>query len=193
LTLYHDDVLNLDPRSIAKQQNGKLRVVGNIPYNITSPILFWAIDSSDVIADCTLMIQHEVAQRLVAKPRSKEYGILSVFAQYYSTPELKFTVSPGSFYPVPEVTSAVVSLDFERPHPSRAVDEAMFRAIVRGTFGQRRKMLRNGLRTLNVPEDFFQKSAVNFNRRPEELSVEDFVSLSNELSLFTGERPPNTL
>ena len=193
LTLYHDDVLNLDPRSIAKQQNGKLRVVGNIPYNITSPILFWAIDSSDAIADCTLMMQHEVAQRLVAKPRSKEYGILSVFAQYYSTPELKFTVSPGSFYPVPEVTSAVVSLDFERPHPSRAVDEAMFRAIVRGTFGQRRKMLRNGLRTLNVPEDFFQKSAVNFNRRPEELSVEDFVSLSNELSLFTGERPPNTL
>jgi 16S rRNA A1518/A1519 N6-dimethyltransferase RsmA/KsgA/DIM1 with predicted DNA glycosylase/AP lyase activity len=69
----------------------------------------------------------------------------------------------------------------------------MFRAVVRGTFGQRRKMLRNGLRTLNVPSDFFQKSAVNFNRRPEELSVEDFVSLSNELSLFTGERPPNTL
>jgi 16S rRNA (adenine1518-N6/adenine1519-N6)-dimethyltransferase len=192
LTLYHDDVLKLDPRSIAKQQSGKFRIVGNIPYNITSPILFWAIDSSDVITDCTLMMQHEVARRLVAKPRSKEYGILSVFAQYYSTPELKFTVAPGSFYPVPEVTSAVVSLDFERPHPSRAVDDAMFRAVVRGTFGQRRKILRNGMRTLNVPSDFFQKSAVNFNRRPEELSVEDFVSLSNELSLFTGERPPNT-
>ena len=124
LTLYHDDVLNLDPRSIAKQQNGKLRIVGNIPYNITSPILFWAIDSSDVIADCTLMMQHEVARRLVAKPRAKEYGVLSVFAQYYSTPELKFTVSPGSFYPVPDVTSAVVSLDFERPHPSRATDDS---------------------------------------------------------------------
>ena len=116
LTVYHDDVLNLDPRSIAKGQNGKLRIVGNIPYNITSPILFWAIDSSDVIMDCTLMIQHEVARRLVAKPRSKEYGILSVFAQYYSAPELKFTVAPGSFYPVPEVTSAVVLLDFQRPH-----------------------------------------------------------------------------
>jgi 16S rRNA (adenine1518-N6/adenine1519-N6)-dimethyltransferase len=70
LTLYHDDVLNLDPRFIAKEKGGKLRIVGNIPYNITSPILFWAIDSSDAIADCTLMMQHEVAQRLVAKPRS---------------------------------------------------------------------------------------------------------------------------
>ncbi len=139
------------------------------------------------------MIQHEVARRLVAAPRTKEYGILSVFAQYYSTPELKFTVAPGSFYPVPDVTSAVVSLDFERPHPSRAADDVMFRAVVRGTFGHRRKMLRNGLRTLDVPADFFRTSAVNFNYRPEELSVEDFVSLSNELSLFTGERSPNTL
>jgi 16S rRNA (adenine1518-N6/adenine1519-N6)-dimethyltransferase len=191
--LYHDDVLNLDPRSIAQQQNGKLRIVGNIPYNITSPILFWAIDSSAVITNCTLMMQHEVARRLVAKPRSKDYGILSVFSQYYSTPELKFTVAPGSFYPVPEVTSAVVSLDFEHPHSSRAVDDVMFRAVVRGTFGQRRKMLRNSLRTLNIPLDFFQNSLLNFNRRPEELSVEDFVRLSNELSLFTGKPLPNTL
>ncbi len=193
LTLYHDNVLNLDPHSIAQQQNGKLRIVGNIPYNITSPILFWAIDSSDVIADCTVMMQHEVAKRLVAKPHSKEYGILSVFAQYYSTPELKFTVAPGSFYPVPEVTSAVVSLDFARPHSSRAVDDAMFRTVVRGTFGMRRKMLRNGLRALNVPSIYFQNSAVDLNRRPEELDVEEFVSLSNEISVLMNDSPSNTL
>ncbi len=191
LTLYHDSVLNVDPRSIAKERNGKLRIVGNIPYNITSPILFWAIDSSDVITDCTFMMQQEVARRLVAQPRSKEYGILSVFAQYYSTPELKFTVAPGSFYPVPEVTSAVVSLNFERPYLPKAVDDTVFRAVVRETFGKRRKTLRNGLRTLNVPSNFFQKSTVDFNRRPEELSVEDFVRLSNELS--TDDQPPNIL
>jgi 16S rRNA (adenine1518-N6/adenine1519-N6)-dimethyltransferase len=192
LMLYHDDVLNLDPRSIAKERGGKLRIVGNIPYNITSPILFWAIDASDAIADCTLMMQHEVALRLVAKPRSKDYGILSIFTQYYSTPELKFTVAPGSFYPVPEITSAVISLDFGHPHPARAVDDAMFRAVVRGTFGTRRKMLRNGLRTLNLTPDFFQNSALNFSRRPEELTVEEFVLLSNEISLFTRGRQQHT-
>ena len=186
LTLYNDSVLNVDPRSIVRPQNGKLRIVGNIPYNITSPILFWAIDSSDVIANCTLMMQHEVAKRLVAKPRTKEYGILSVFAQYYSTPNLKFTVAPGSFYPVPEVTSAVISLDFEQPHRSKAVDDVAFRAVVRGTFGKRRKTLRNGLRSLNVPAVFFTTSAVDFDRRPEELSVEDFVQLSNEISNLTA-------
>ncbi|MGA9406792.1 MAG: 16S rRNA (adenine(1518)-N(6)/adenine(1519)-N(6))-dimethyltransferase RsmA [Bacteroidota bacterium] len=191
LNLYHDNVLHIDPRTIAKEKNSKLRIVGNIPYNITSPILFWAIDASDVITDCTLMMQQEVAMRLVAKPRTKEYGILSVFAQYYSTPDLKFTVAPGSFYPVPEVTSAVVSLDFERPCISKAVDDVTFRAVVRGTFGKRRKTLRNGLRALNVPSNFFQKSSVDLNRRPEELSVGDFVQLSNELS--TREQPPHLI
>ena len=192
LILYHDDVQNLDPRAIAKERGGKLRIVGNIPYNITSPIIFWAIDASDAVADCTFMMQHEVALRLVAKPRSKDYGILSVFTQYYSAPELKFTVAAGSFYPIPEVTSAVVSLDFEHPHPVRALDDAMFRAVVRGTFSTRRKMLRNGLRTLNLAADFFQNSSVNFSRRPEELSVDEFVLLSNEISLFTRGRHQHT-
>ncbi len=192
LILYHDSVLNLDPHAVAKERGGKLRIVGNIPYNITSPILFWAIDAADVITDCTLMMQYEVAQRLVAKPRSKDYGILSVFAQYYSTPTLKFTVAPGAFYPVPEVTSAVVSLDFERPHRARAVDDTLFRAIVRGTFGTRRKMLRNGLRAFNLTQEFFKYSAANFIRRPEELSVDDFVLLTNEISLFTRGQPQRT-
>ncbi|MGA7161262.1 MAG: 16S rRNA (adenine(1518)-N(6)/adenine(1519)-N(6))-dimethyltransferase RsmA [Bacteroidota bacterium] len=191
LTLYHNNVLNIDPHIIAKKNNGKLRIVGNIPYNITSPILFWVIDSSDVIKDCTLMMQQEVAKRLVAKPRTKEYGILSVFAQYYSTPDLKFVVAPGSFRPVPEVTSAVVSLNFDQPCLSRALDDLMFRAVVRGTFGKRRKTLRNGLLAIKVPSSFFQQSTLDFNRRPEELSVEEFVHLSNELS--TGEQPPQIL
>ena len=188
MTLYQADILRLDPRDIAKNMGGEFRVVGNIPYYITSPILFWAIDAADVICDCTFMMQHEVARRLAATPRSKEYGILSVFAQYYSTPELKFTVSPGSFYPVPEVTSAVVSLNFRKPFPQKAMDDATFRAIVRGTFGTRRKMLRNGLRGLDIPADFFRQSKTNFERRPEELSVEDFVLLSNEITTTTGKR-----
>jgi len=188
LTLYHDDVLELDPRTIAKNMGGAFRVVGNIPYYITSPILFWAIDAAEAICDCTFMMQYEVARRLTARPRSKEYGILSVFAQYYSTPELKFTVAPGSFYPVPDVTSAVVSLDLRKPFFRKAIDDTTFRAVVRGTFSTRRKMLRNGLRALDVPSEFFKQSTANFDRRPEELSVEDFVTLSNEVTAITGKR-----
>ena len=182
LALYHDDVLSVDLRSIAKKNNSKLRIVGNIPYNITSPILFWVIDASDVVQDCTLMMQREVAQRLVAKPRTKEYGILSVFAQYYSTPKLLFTVSPGSFTPVPKVMSAIVSLNFEKPYPAKVTNDRTFRAVVRTTFGKRRKTLRNGLRDFNLSSEKLDALHVNFDRRPEELSVEDFVTLSNELS-----------
>ena len=181
LTLIHDNVLNVDLHALAQAKGGKLRIVGNIPYNITSPILFWIIDSSKDVADCTIMMQREVALRLVAKPRTKEYGILSIFAQYYSTPALKFTVAPGSFYPVPDVTSAVVSLDFTAPHPSRTSDDALFRLIVRTVFGKRRKTLRNGLRDMKVRTDLLGQSAIDLSRRPEELSVDDFVLLANEL------------
>jgi len=182
LTLYNDDVLDVDLRSIAKTGKGKFRIVGNIPYNITSPILFWIIDSSDVVSDCTLMMQREVAQRLVAKPRTKEYGILSIFAQYYSTPKLLFTVSPRSFYPVPDVMSAIVSMDFEAPRRIRVTDDGTFRALVRGTFGKRRKTLRNGLRSLDVPATFINTASIDLDRRPEELSVAEFAALANELS-----------
>ena len=182
LILYNEDVLNVDLRSIAGRGSGKLRIVGNIPYNITSPILFWIIDSSDVVTDCTLMMQREVAQRLVARPRTKAYGILSIIAQYYSTPKMLFTVTPRSFSPVPDVTSAVVSLNFEMRHSPRAIDDALFRVAVRGTFGKRRKTLRNGLRSLNVDASFLGSTSIDLDRRPEELSVNEFVALANELS-----------
>ena len=181
LTLYNNDVLDVDLHAIAFKGHDKFRIVGNIPYNITTPILFWIIDSSDVVADCTLMMQREVAQRLVAKPRSKEYGILSIFAQYYSSPKVLFTVSPRSFYPVPDVTSAVVALDFETRRHAKAVNDATFRALVRGTFGKRRKTLRNGLRSLAVPAEFIDTVSFDLYRRPEELSLVEFVELANEL------------
>lgn len=181
LTLYRDDVLNLDIRSLAANSEAGLRIVGNIPYNITSPILFWIIDASRFVADATLMMQREVAQRLIAKPRSKEYGVLSVLTQYYSSPKILFNVSAGSFYPVPDVQSAVVSLEFISHPKKRALDDALFRAVVRGTFGKRRKTLRNGLRAINVPLDALKDLATNLDRRPEELSVREFADLSNEL------------
>ena len=182
LTIFVQDVLSVDLRSIAAVSGRKLRIVGNIPYNITSPILFWIFDSCDVVSDSTLMMQREVAQRLVAKPRTKEYGILSIFAQYYSAPKLLFTVSPESFYPVPDVVSTVVSLDFSAQREPRAKEEGVFRAIVRGTFGKRRKTLRNGLKSLEIPDKTLLLLSIDANRRPEELSVAEFVGLANEVT-----------
>ncbi|MDE3057986.1 MAG: 16S rRNA (adenine(1518)-N(6)/adenine(1519)-N(6))-dimethyltransferase RsmA [Bacteroidota bacterium] len=182
LALIHDDVLNVDLRALAKTAGSAVRIAGNIPYNITSPILFWVIDARESVRDCTLMMQREVARRLTAKPRTKEYGILSVFAQYYAAPKLLFSVSPKSFTPAPEVTSAVVHLDFRSPHEPQARNDKIFRAVVRGTFGKRRKTLRNGLHGLGVPTQRLKNISFPLDRRPEELSVADFISLADELT-----------
>jgi 16S rRNA (adenine1518-N6/adenine1519-N6)-dimethyltransferase len=128
------------------------------------------------------MMQREVAQRLSAVPRTKDYGILSVFAQYYATPKMQFVVSPNSFIPVPDVFSAVMHLDFTAPAAPRADDDTLFRLVVRGTFGKRRKTLRNGLKGLGVSNDILQSIATRLDQRPEELNVSEFVQLANELS-----------
>jgi 16S rRNA (adenine1518-N6/adenine1519-N6)-dimethyltransferase len=185
LTLIHNDVLNVSLHALAKKAGGAMRVTGNIPYNITSPILFWVIDARESVRDCTLTMQREVAQRLTAKPHTKEYGILSVLAQYYAVPKMLFNVSPKSFTPVPEVMSAVVHLDFSAkggPHTPQALDDKIFRAVVRGTFGKRRKTLRNGLRGLGVSAEQLKNISFSLDRRPEELTVAEFVSLADELT-----------
>lgn len=180
VTVVHNDVLKI-PLETLGAADAPLRVIGNIPYNITSPILFHIVDARSVIKDFMVMMQTEVAQRLVAQPRTKEYGILSVFLQYYCTSKILFSVSKNSFFPVPSVSSTVVHLDFSKPGASRAADDRLFRRIVRGTFGTRRKTLRNGLRNIGVPVTEFDRLSVDLELRPEELTVHDFVQLSNEL------------
>ncbi len=186
LTLLHNDVLHVSWNEIFSQHQKKLRIIGNIPYYITTPILFHIIDSAAVIKNFTVMMQTEVAQRLIAKPRTKEYGILSILIQYYSTPKMLFGVSSTSFFPVPSVTSAVISLDFESPFPERAINDTFFRTIVRGTFGKRRKTLRNGLKSLGIPAEAFEQISFDFDRRPEELSVQEFVTLANQLMPYAS-------
>jgi 16S rRNA (adenine1518-N6/adenine1519-N6)-dimethyltransferase len=182
LTLYHQDVLTIDLKTVAAGNESKLRIIGNIPYYITTPILFWIIDHSSVVQDATLMMQREVAQRLIAVPRTKEYGILSVFTQYYTQPKLLFAVSANSFYPIPDVMSAIVSLHLEQRPEEPASDDVTFRNLVRSTFGKRRKTLRNGLRGIGVSIDDIRKISFNLDQRPEELTVKNFISLSNELT-----------
>jgi 16S rRNA (adenine1518-N6/adenine1519-N6)-dimethyltransferase len=156
-----------------------LRVVGNIPYYITSDILFWVLDQRDLISDATLMVQAEVAARLVAKPRTKEYGILSVFARYYAVPRRLFGVSRNCFYPRPDVDSAVVRLDLRHDLPE--IDDVLFRTVVRGTFGKRRKTMRNGLGYAGIPKEIIAELGPVADRRPEELTPEEFVGLTKDI------------
>lgn len=186
ISVIHADVLNVSLTELREQIGAPLRLIGNIPYNITTPILFHVVDSLPAVKDFLVMMQTEVAQRIVAKPRTKEYGILSILLQYYSTPKMQFAVSRNSFFPVPNVSSAILHFNFEQPYPDRADDDRLFRRIVRGTFGKRRKTLRNGLKGLDVPVDAFDALSVDLELRPEELTVGDFVLLSNELMPYAS-------
>jgi 16S rRNA (adenine1518-N6/adenine1519-N6)-dimethyltransferase len=173
------DVLKVDARALASERRGPIRVVGNIPYYITSEILFWVIDQRDVIRDATLMMQEEVADRLIAVPRTKAYGILSVFTQHYAVPQKLFDVSRNCFYPRPDVDSTVVRLDLR--HEAPAVDDVLFRTIVRGTFGKRRKTIRNGLAYAGIEKEAIAQLGPVADQRPEELTPEDFVRLTMEV------------
>jgi len=179
--IVHCDILTIDLATAARNSNaGLVRVVGNIPYYITSPILFHVLDHRKNVKDLTIMVQKDVAQRLAACHGSKEYGVTSVFTQLLSEVELLFDVQPGSFHPRPQVTSSVIRLTM-REKPQFAVDdEAFFRSVVRTAFGMRRKTMRNSLRP------FLQHcqeaiDAITLARRPEELSVGELASLANSL------------
>ncbi len=183
LTLIHNNVLEVSFLDFLKEGR-PLRLIGNIPYNITTPILFHVIDAREAVGDFVVMMQTEVAHRIVGKPRTKEYGILSVFLQYYCTPKILFAVSKNSFFPVPSVSSTIVHLDFRSQQCERAANDQLFRKVVRGTFGTRRKTLRNGLRRLGIPVSGFESLSTDLDLRPEELTVKDFVALADELQPF---------
>ena len=165
-------------------------LTGNYPYNISSQIFFKMLDNRSLIPCCTGMIQKEVAERLAAAPGCKAYGILSVLVQLWYDVEYLFTVEPGVFNPPPKVKSAVVRLTRNERNDC-GCDERLLKRVVKTTFNQRRKMLRGSLRPLLSqltaetglqPDttDFF--STENLTRRPEQLSVNEFIALTNEIA-----------
>lgn len=182
LFIEQEDFLSVDLPTISRKFGKPLRVIGNIPYYITSPILFKVIEQREVVQDLTMLVQLEVGKRIVAKPSTKDYGILSVFSQFYAMPKLLFKVAPTAFSPKPKVFSVLLRLDFTCKPVYDLVDEKIFVALVRATFGKRRKTLRNGLKYLKLNGLDVSKLKFNLNLRPEQLSVRDFVELSNEIS-----------
>lgn len=157
---------------------GNFLIIGNFPYNISSQIFFKVLDYREAVPEVVCMIQKEVAERIAEKPGSKTYGILSVLLQAWYDIEYLFTVGPGAFSPPPKVQSAVIRLR-RNSRSSLGCDESLFKKIVKTSFGQRRKTLRNSLRGL-VRDPAILSAAV-FDLRPERLGVEDFAELTRML------------
>jgi 16S rRNA (adenine1518-N6/adenine1519-N6)-dimethyltransferase len=183
LTLLHADVLSVDFTALAAAggpagSDTRLRLVGNLPYNLSSPILFHALDHAPAIRDMHFMLQKEVVDRMAAGPGSKVYGRLSVMLQAECAVTPLFKVAPGAFRPAPKVDSAVVRLV---PRPAGAagiVDRARFAAVVRAAFGQRRKTLRNALGGL-LDAAAIEAAGLRPDARAEQVPVEGFVRLAN--------------
>ncbi len=177
LILLQNDFLELDLKRFITLENQKLRVVGNIPYNITSPILFKLFENNTIVNDAIFMVQYEVAKRMTAKMGSKDYGILSVLLEYFGKTKLCFKVSPNVFYPKPNVHSAVVHIFFNDKRDNSEFN-LMFKSIVKSSFGNRRKTLKNSLSNGIFAEVNFSGCDIDLSLRAEQLNVGDFIKLA---------------
>ncbi len=180
LTIINADALKTDLAQFDHSGSG-LQMVGNLPYNISTPLIFHALAQRHVVRDMHFMLQKEVVDRLGAVPGDKSYGRLSVMVQYYCSVVPLFTVPPGAFLPPPKVDSSVVRLvpHTHIAHPAR--DERQLSALVRQAFAQRRKTIRNNLKGWLSPE-MLNELGIDPTARPETLTVAQFVSMSNALS-----------
>jgi 16S rRNA (adenine1518-N6/adenine1519-N6)-dimethyltransferase len=183
--LVQGDFLEVDLAALTRDERKPIRVVGNLPYNVASPILFRLLHEAHegrTLSDATLMLQREVADRLLARPGGTDYGAMSIQVQLLADVERVLSLPPGAFRPPPKVHSAVVCLRF-RPPRVETGDAAVFERVVRGLFLQRRKTLANALKPVaasfgrSAPE-ILDKARLDGRRRPETLSVEDVARLS---------------
>jgi 16S rRNA (adenine1518-N6/adenine1519-N6)-dimethyltransferase len=182
--LIEQDVLEFDFASL-NAAPGSLRILGNLPYNISTPLLFHLLQYHDLIADMVFMLQLEVVDRLAAQPGDPDYGRLSVMMQYYCKVEKLFKVPATAFVPQPKVESAIVKLTPWRPLPYPATNVTTFANVVRAAFNQRRKTIRNTLKNLLSSEQLASLD-LDLNLRPENLSLEDYVRIAAILDKQSG-------
>ena len=176
LHIHNLDILKCDFTALAAGR--ALRVVGNLPYNISTPLIFHLLKQLPVIRDMHFMLQKEVAERLAAAPATEHYGRLSIMVQLYCSVELLFIVGPGAFKPAPKVNSAVVRLIPHRELPAKINDQGRFSELVTRAFSQRRKTLRNALKGVLTAEEI-TTLGIDSSLRPENLSLADYAALSN--------------
>lgn len=173
--IVNSDFLKLNLSDFFDKKN-KLRIIGNIPYNITSPILFKLIEERDCIEDALLMVQYEVARRITALPSTKDYGILSVLLNFFAETKFCFKISPNVFYPKPKVYSAIIYIKFKKI-AEKNFDEKLFINIVKAAFGNRRKILKNSLSNSIFRNINFKSLSHLLSKRAEDLSIQDFIAL----------------
>ncbi len=183
--IIQQDFLRMD---LSRYYDGEFSVIGNYPYNISSQIFFKVIDHREQIPCCSGMIQKEVAERMVASPGSKSYGILTVLLQAWYDIEYLFTVNEQAFIPPPKVKSAVIRLTRNK-RKRLDCNEKLFKTVVKTSFNQRRKMLRNSIKSLLSDESPLPDDPM-LTKRPEQLSIEQFVQLTNLLEPLIKQAPP---
>ncbi len=180
------DILDVDFKHLFKEETRPLKVVANLPYQISTPLLFRFIESKEIFSVLTLMLQREVAERMVASPGRKEYGPLSIFIQAFSDVSIQFIIKPAAFFPPPEVESALVRMTWKEKPVVEMKSEEWFKRVVKACFGYRRKTLMNGLRHSRLPLPEFvelrmERVGIDPRRRPETLTIQEFVSLAEAL------------
>ena len=161
---------------------GRFRVVANIPYNITTPLIFKILEHKEKLQSMTLLMQKEVAKRIIAKHNTKDYGVLSISLQFQTKPSLEFAVSRKMFSPPPSVDSAVVHFEIPSVPRYKVRDAEHFLRVVKTAFMQRRKTVLNGLRSFEGINAALEHAGVAPGLRPENLSIEDFIKISDALS-----------
>lgn len=190
VTVINEDVLKLDILKLAEEENeGRpIKVVANLPYYITTPIIMGLYENHVPIESITVMVQKEVADRMQVGPGTKDYGALSLAVQYYASPYIVANVPPNCFMPRPKVGSAVIRLTSHEKPPVEAKDEKLMFRMIRASFNQRRKTLANGLRNsaeLNLPKEVIEESIAELGKGPgvrgETLTLEEFALLSNSI------------
>jgi 16S rRNA (adenine1518-N6/adenine1519-N6)-dimethyltransferase len=178
ITLLHMDVMKYD-----FSRHGPFKVIANIPYYITTPIIFKLIEEENQMDSMTLTIQKEVAERIVASPGNKQYGVLSLMVQFYGKAEIIFTISAGAFRPTPKVNSAVIKIERHLKPPVDVANEDIFRRIIKTSFAGRRKMLSNSLKAVHPDiKTLLMRSGIDPSRRPETLSMKEFAIIANTIT-----------
>lgn len=185
--LIHSNIFDVNPHSLVPAQGGKLTVFGNLPYNISSQVVIWAIENRQVIDRAVFMFQKEVARRIAASPGSSDYGRLSVMVQHCSRVKRIAAIGASQFYPRPKVESEVIEIVFDPAIGPAAENEALFAAVVKAAFGRRRKTIKNALSPSSIGVDehavecMWRHCGIDSSRRAETLTVSEFVCLADTL------------
>jgi len=196
VTMIHKNILDVDIDQLARDENCKLVVFGNLPYNIASQVLIQLIKARTAVRHCVLMFQKELARRIMSPPGTRDYGRLSVLLQYCAETKRIADVKAALFYPMPKVDSEVIAIHFKDAPEFAAEDEVFFSRVVKAAFSKRRKTLKNALTGSDLSlegeavEQILKGVAIEPFRRAETLSVEEFVKLSNALGRLNKNRDP---